>query len=677
MNRMHALPVALLLAGCAKTTSAPVTDDRSAELSAIGQTVEQTLDRSADPCVDFYQFACGGWLESAELPADKPILGRGFSVIYDENQEVVKDILAKAENGEAGDPRLGEFYGACMDVEAANAATEASLAALKAPVESVKDADSLVQAIIDMPMANPLFSAQVEADFKNPDVNMLMVGQGGFALPHRGYYFPEDDAGKQMLADYTAHVSKMFELAGYSADEAAKAAGQVVAVETELARTSKMPVELRDIEALYNPSSLADFDASVPSFDWTALFSGMGLTDIGTLNNLTPDFFAAMEKVVAGGDWEAMRAYLMWNQLHAAANYLGSEFDAENFAFFGTRLKGQKEQQAQWRRCVSLTDGNLGDLLGQAFVDVKFAGDSKAQAQEMIRDIQDAFEAGLPELAWMDEATRSKAIEKLNTFTSKIGYPDGWEAYEGLVVGDDLYSNMVASTKWHIADELNKVGKPVDKAEWHMTPPTVNAYYNPLVNEIVFPAGIMQAPFFDRNFPSAMNYGAMGMVMGHEVTHGFDDEGRKFAPDGSLQDWWDASAVENFETATTCVGDLYSSFELQPGHFVNGDLTMGENIADLGGISLAYEAYQAYKGRGGADETVAGFTSDQLIFVAYAQSWCSIATEELERDRLETDPHSPPKFRVNGPLSQTRAFGEAFDCDMGEPMMPKDICQVW
>jgi putative endopeptidase len=351
----------------------------------------------------------------------------------------------------------------------------------------------------------------------------------------------------------------------------------------------------------------------------------------------------------------------------------------ESFGFYGRELSGQKEIEPRWKRCVQATDDAVGEILGKAFVERQFAGESKTMALEMIQGIESAFAANLPDLSWMDDATRARAMEKMKALTNKIGYPDHWRDYSSLTFKKgDFFGNEIAARRFEARREVDRIGKPVDKTEWHMTPPTVNAYYNALANEMVFPAGIMQSPFFHRDFPAPMNYGGIGLVMGHELTHGFDDQGRKFDPKGRLEAWWDPSASKKFEERTACVEKLYEGYEVQPGVHLNGKLTMGENIADMGGVKEAYRAYHDWAGRqGDPEEKVAGLTPDQLFFVSFAQTWCTVASPEFERLRATVDPHSPPRFRIQGPLSNFPAFAKAFGCAEGTPMNPKNKCEIW
>lgn len=677
---MRPLAVLALLAACGgKTPSTPSADD--VKLAGIAASVTDALDTSVDPCDDFYRYACGGWEAKTEIPSDQSRWSRSFSVITQNNLGILRGILDEASaaaEASRAELMVGTAYGACMDEEAIEAAGATGLADGLAMIASVSDVKTLVRAHAKLARLDAFFGAFVGADFEDPDVNTLHIAQSGLGLPEKSYYAPGDDALKQqILADYEAHIAKMLVMIGQDEAAAAAAAKNAVAVETALAEVSRAPAEMRDVAALNNPHDLAALEELVPWWPWKTWFTQMGAPQIAAVNVMTPEFFDGVKGLVDGGDWQAIRDYLTWQYVHAWAGTLSDEFVDENFGFFGRTLSGQSEITPRWKRCVRATDGALGDLLGQVYVDREFGGDSKAIALEMITQVEHAFEAGLPGLAWMDEATRVRAKDKLDAITNKIGYPDKWETYDGLELGDAHLSNVMAWSAWGLADDLAKVGQPVDPTEWFMSAPTVNAYYNPSENEIVFPAGILQPPFFSADFPTAMNFGAMGMVMGHEITHGFDDEGRKFGPDGKLEEWWAPEASERFESAAQCVDDLYSGMEVQPELFVNGRLTLGENIADFGGIKLAHRAYQGWLEAGNTDRAIGEFTGEQTVFLSFAQGWCYLSKPELEQMRAATDPHAPPRFRVNGPLSQYPAFGEAFGCEVGSPMRPAEVCEVW
>jgi predicted metalloendopeptidase len=472
----------------------------------------------------------------------------------------------------------------------------------------------------------------------------------------------------------------MFQLLGEPEEAAKKHAGQVFNFELELAKVSRPRVEMRDPNKTYNKLDLDGLKKLAPALDWTRFLATTGYPSVKDINVSVPEFFQGLEKQVTSTDPETLRAYLRWHLLRATSPLLSKAFVDESFEFYGKKLSGQKEQQARWKRCVEATDQSLGELLGPEFVKLYFPGDSKAIAKDLIGRIEAAFEKNLPSLTWMDDATRGRADGKLKALKNKIGYPDKWRDYSKLaVMKGEYFGNGMAARRFAFDYDANKIGKPVDKGDWGMTPPTVNAYYNANLNEMVFPAGILQPPFFDRNFPMAMNFGGIGMVMGHELTHGFDDQGRKFDPTGKLTEWWEPSVSAKFEERAKCVSDLYSTYEVQPGVTLNGKLTLGENIADLGGIKQAYVAYKKWAAEHPELDkpAVPGLTNDQLFFVGFGQTWCTIQTPESERMLVTTDPHSHAKYRVTGPLSNSPAFSSAFQCAEGTPMHRKDACEVW
>jgi predicted metalloendopeptidase len=677
MRRIGFLLAALCVAG-------PVlaANDSSADVSAA---VKSAMDVKADPCQDFYQYACGGWRDTTKLPADQVRWGRGFSEIAERNRAINRSILedaAKTPGEDVNRQKLGTFYSACMDEAGIAAAGTKPIQGWMKDVGKVKDAKSLMAAIGKMHASSipGLFRMGVEGDFKDPNTNIAQMSQGGLGLPDRDYYLKDDDKSKDIRDKYVAFVAKMFELYGEKPEEAKAISDRVLAFETELAKNSRPRAELRDPDKTYNKLDREGLQKLTPKLDWDGYFKSGGHPEVTQINVAVPEFFQGLERLAGSTDPDTLQAYLQWNVLHDAAPALPKAFDEENFNFYGKTLQGQKQQQERWKRCVAQTDGALGEILGQEFIKKQFAGDSKKTARELVEAIQTAFAGNLPGLAWMDDATRQRALGKKAKLFNKIGYPDKWRDYSKLKLKKgDYFGNLVASGRFEVEREINKVGKPVDKTEWGMTPPTVNAYYNPLNNEMVFPAGILQPPFFSKDFPAAMNYGGIGMVMGHELTHGFDDEGRKFDAQGKLTEWWEPSVSTKFEERASCIEKQYGNFEVQPDLKLNGKLTLGENIADNGGIKQAYSAYKTYEAKHPGTETpaVAGLTNDQLLFVAFAQTWCSLATPEIERVLVTVDPHSPPKFRVNGPLSNYSQFAQTFQCAAGTPMHPADACEVW
>ncbi len=653
--------------------------------SGVAGAVKSAIDQNADPCQDFQRYACGNWIDTTKIPADQVRWGRGFSEIAERNRAINRAILEDAAKSPGDDPnrqKLGWFYGTCMDEAGIETVGTKPIESWMKDVHKVKDAKTLMAMAGKMHAATipGLFGFGVDGDFKDPDTSIAQMFQGGIGLPDRDYYLMDDPAKKGLRDAYVAFVGKMFELYGEKPDAAKAIAGRILAFETELAKNSRPRAELRDPDKIYNKLDRVGLKKLTPLLDWDGYFTATGHPEVTQINVAVPEFFQGLEKLSGSTDTATLQAYLRWNVLRNAASALPKAFDQEHFNFYGKTLQGQKEQQVRWKRCVARTDGALGEILGQEFIKKQFTGDSKKIAKELIEAIQTAFANNLPGLAWMDDTTRQRALGKKATLVNKIGYPDKWRDYAKLKIKKgDYFGNMVAAGRFEFERDAAKIGKPVDKTEWGMTPPTVNAYYNPLNNEMAFPAGILQPPFFSKDFPAAMNFGGIGMVMGHELTHGFDDQGRKFDAQGKLTEWWEPSVATKFEERASCIEKQYGTYEVQPGLKLNGKLTLGENIADNGGIKQAYSAYKAYESKHPGAETPAvdGLTNDQLLFVAFAQTWCSLATPEIERVLVTTDPHSPPRFRVNGPLSNYPQFAETFRCAEGTPMHPANACEVW
>ena len=683
---------AILIPACSapRETGSPAAG-RQAEIvenrltpAQVAESVTTSMDRSVDPCLDFYQYACGGWLETAEMPPDRSRWARGFSQISERNLAVLRDILEEAVRDAGGDAeraKIGDFYGACMDEEAIEQAGVAPLQPLLERIAGIDGVDDLmgVAGSLQGDGVSILFQPAFDADFKNPDINIAHFLQGGLGLPDRDYYVREDEESAGIRNDYLQHVGNMLVLLGESEDQAAGHAEAIMTFETALAEVSLPAQDTRNPDKIYHKIDLAGLQETAPDLPWDAFLSAMGYPSLTSINVAVPAYFAGLSKAVAAADPALLQAYLRWHLVSAAVDALPRAFVEENFTFYGRRLGGQQELRPRWKRCVSATDQALGEILGRFFVARQFGGDSKEKALAMIHGIEDAFEAGLPELAWMDDATRARAKEKIAALSNKIGYPDKWRDYSKLEVAPgDHFGNSLAAARFEFRRQADRVGEPVDRTEWGMTPPTVNAGYNPLLNEMVFPAGIMQNPFFHRDFPMVMNFGGVGLAMGHELTHGFDDQGRKFDRTGELNEWWEPEAIGRFEERAQCIADLYERFEVQPGLHLNGRLTLGENIADFGGVKSAYRAALAWQAERGAGEpAVGGLTDEQLFFVAFGQTWCTIATPEIERMLANVDPHSPPRFRVNGPLAHFPPFAAAFSCEPGTPMNPEEKCEVW
>ncbi|MEM7582785.1 MAG: M13 family metallopeptidase [Acidobacteriota bacterium] len=667
-----------------ETASTPASAG-SLSTEQIASSVLSSMDLETDPCVDFYQYACGGWLESTELPADQTRWARSFSVIGEGNRELVREILEDAAEAPGDHPErqlIGSYYASCMDAATIEKAGVEPLAPLLAEIAGVDDAASLLRVTgkLHRHFLGPLFSTGVFADFKDPELNISFFLQGGLGMPDRDYYVTEDEDKRQLMVDYEQHIARMFVLLGDTQEQAGKRAADVVAFETRLAESSRPRDQMRIIEKLYNKIDRAGLDKLTPGLPWSEYFKAIGYPDVVDISVATPEFFEALEQLVADSKPSTLQSYLRWHLVDGTTNMLSQDFVDANFEFYGQKLQGQREIRPRWKRCVGATESALGQAIGKIYVEQRFAGASKDVALEMVQDIEDAFKHNLPELGWMDDVTRQRAVEKAQAVGNKIGYPDTWRDYSRLdVERGKHFANAMAARAFEFDRNARKIGKPIDPDEWLMTPQMVNAYYTPLQNEIVFPAGILQPPFFHRDFPAAMNYGGIGAVIGHELSHGFDDQGRKFDPQGQLRQWWEEAASEQFQEQAQCVEDLYSGYEVEEGVSVNGKLTLGENIADIGGVKQAFEAYKIWQKRQKdvPEPSVEGLTHEQLFFVAYGQVWCSLATDEQQRLQVTTDTHSPGRFRVLGPVSNNRSFAEAFSCAAGTPMNPKEICEVW
>jgi len=643
------------------------------------------MDETTSACTDFYQFANGNWLKTTEIPAAYPTWG-SFVMLAENNRKTLHEILEEsAKNSKArtgsNEQKVGDFYATCMDEAARESLGAKPLVPYLARIDKVSDPKGLNSLITQMHKAglSAIFGFGALPDLKNSSTVIGFAGQGGLSLPNKEYYEKTDEKSVKLRADFVQHVTNMFQLLGDAPEQAAKNAQTVMAIETRLAQNSRGPVELRDLTKQYHIMGPADLSKLTPNFSWGDYFAGLGLPKDLQINVAHPEFFQAADKMlveVPVADW---KTYLRWHLVRSTAGALSSKFETESFNFFGRTLSGSKEQHPRWRRCTSAADSNLGEALGQVYVARAFTPASKARMQTMITNLLAAFRERVERADWMGEETRKAALAKLGTFKQKIGYPDKWIDYSRLDVKRDSYAaNIIRSSEFSQARNLAKIGKPVDLTEWGMTPPTVNAYYHPLYNEIAFPAGILQPPFFNPEADDAINYGSIGAVIGHEITHGFDDSGARFDMQGNMKNWWTPADLKNFQTRGECVVNQFSAYEVEPGLRMTGKLVSGESIADLGGLSVAYDAFLKSMA-GKRPEKIDGFTPEQRFFLGWAQVWASRDRPEFVRLMAQSDPHPISRFRVNGPLSNMPQFAAAFQCKAGDPMVRPETerCQVW
>lgn len=639
------------------------------------------IDRAAQPCNDFYQYACGTWLKNNPIPNDQASWDR-FSEINENNRLILRDILEKASGAGASaeNRKIGDYYAACMDEKGIDAR---GLAPIKPELDRIHAMKNLVDlsdevARLHMYGVDVLFNFTSGQDFKDSAAVIGQADQAGIGLPERDYYFRDDAKAADTRKEYVAYLSRMLRLAGVAAADADARAAKVMALETALAKASLDVTTRRDPASVYHMMKLSEFEGLSDSFAWGRYFAAIKTPPLQSVNVAAPDFFKGQQALLKSEALDVWKDYFELHLLRAQAFLLPGKFDEETFGFFGKYLTGAKERKARWKRCVAATDNDLGEVLGKAYVERTFGADGKQRTLDMVKKIEGAMHRDLEELTWMTPATKQKAFEKLAAITNKIGYPDRWRDYSALrVVRGDALGNSLRANAFEFNRQLQKIGKPVDRLEWQMTPPTVNAYYDPQMNNINFPAGILQPPFFDKQQDDATNYGAIGAVIGHELSHGFDDEGRQFDAKGNFDDWWAPADAKAFDERADCLVKEYGAFELPGGVHMNGKLTLGENTADNGGLRLALMALRAdLAGNGLRDKQ--GFSPMQRFFLGWAQAWCANETDELQRLRAQTNPHSINRFRANGVLSNMPEFGEAFSCKLNQPMVRgTNSCRVW
>lgn len=632
------------------------------------------LDTTVNACVDFYQYAGGGWLKANPVPAAFSAWSP-FNELRESNFLVLKDVLESAAKvaKTTSDPdtkKLGTFYASCMDSAGAEVAGAKPLEAELARIAAISNAKQLNEAIAYFHAAgiSPLFTFGTGQDSKNSSLVILSANQGGLGLPNRDYYTKTDSNSVKIRKAYVEHIAKTLQLTGKPAAEANKAAERVMALETTLAGSMKTPVELRDPVANYNLMTITAVNELTPAFDWNAFLGSLGVRGVTTIDIGQPNYFKGLNAALTTIPLEDWKSYLTWRLTGRASPHLSSAFVNQDFAF-QAMLTGARQMQPRWRRCLSVADGVLGDALGKEYVKVAFTPEAKKKALEMIDNLRAVMQERIQKAEWMSSTTKQQALTKLSSFNQKIGYPDVWRDYSDLkVVEGPWAANILNSRAFAVRRDLAKLGKPVDRGEWFMTPPTVNAYFAPQLNEIAFPAGRLQPPFFHASYDEGANYGGVGGTIGHELSHGFDDQGRQYDSKGNLLDWWTEQDAKNYLERAKVVEDQYNAYTVLDSLHVNGKLTLGENLADVVGVSAAYDALQ--RALAGKPRTlIDGFTPEQRFFLAYAQARRGNSRDEALRLQIRTDPHSPGRFRVNGPLSNMPEFARAFGCKEGDPMV--------
>jgi len=644
------------------------------------------IDTSADPCVNFFQYACGKFSQIYPIPSDRSGFGVG-TLIAEHNEFILHTMLEKAAAGgaerTANEQKIGDYYASCMDTAAIDRKGLQPFQAELDRIAAIKSKAELTPLLAHHQLinVNTFIGLGEQQDFKDATKQIAAADQGGLGLPERDYYFRTGDAAETTRKQYVQHITNTLKLLGESDAEAASDAKSIFQLETALAKISMDITSRRDPQNIYHMMSVADLQKLNPNLEWAELLSTADFPRVAEINVTNPDFFKGLTTVIESTDLKTSKAYLRWQLIASTESIaLPKVFDDEAFDFNRHKLAGQPEQRARWKRCVQATDGALGEALGQVYAAQEFPPSSKAATVQMVHDIETAMNQDLDTLDWMSAETKVRAKAKLHAVADKIGYPDHWRDYSKLAVErGDAYGNLQRAVVFENLRQISKIGQPVDRGEWGMSPPTVNAYYNASMNDINFPAGILQPPLFDPKAADAENYGHIGGVVGHELTHGFDDHGRQFDGNGNLSDWWTAEDAKKFEEKADCTVKEYSSFVAVDDAKVNGRLTLGENTADNGGLRLAFIAFLSDAKRKNIDlnQKQDGYTPIQQFFLGQGQSWCGSTRPEQLRLQVQTDPHSPREFRVNGVEQNMPEFGQAFGCKVGQPMMPQNVCRVW
>ena len=678
MKAEHYLPMAVLAlavaAGCDSKKEAVMT-------SGIDLT---NLDTTAVQGADFYQYACGGWMKKHPLTNEYSRFG-SFDMLAENNREQLKGLIVEIAAGQNAQgtigQKIGDIYKLAMDSVKLNADGVTPIQADLEKIASVKDKSEIVPLMAELAHSGvfPYFSFYVGADIMDSKSNLFQLYQGGISLGEKEYYLDNDDVTVNIRNKYKEHIVKMFQLAGFDEAAAKKKMEAVMDIETRIAKASFSAVEQRNPAANYHKMSLDELKKEIPGIDWDAFLNGIGVKGVTELSVSQVDPIKEVEKIINSLPVENQIAYMQWSLIDRAAGYLSDDLVAQNFDFYGKTLSGKQTNQPRWKRAVSTVNGVLGEAVGQMYVEKYFPAAAKERMVQLVKNLQTALGERIRNLEWMGDSTKIKAIEKLNSFYVKVGYPDKWRDYTGLNIEKDSYwANVKRATEFELDYMLSKAGKPVDRDEWGMTPQTVNAYYNPTTNEICFPAGILQYPFFDMNADDAFNYGAIGVVIGHEMTHGFDDQGRQFDKDGNLKDWWTAEDAKRFEERAQVMVNFFDSIQVLPGLNANGSLTLGENIADHGGLQVSFQAFKNAT-KDAPLPVKDGFTPEQRFFLSYAGVWAGNIRDEQIRLQTKSDPHSLGRWRVNGALPQIGAWYDAFGIKEGDPMYlaPEKRVSIW
>jgi putative endopeptidase len=677
------LAASLSIAQNAGKKAAPKARAGSDQMKQIPTFDSAALDKSADPCVDFYQFSCGGWLKSNPIPPDQASWGR-FNELAERNRTILRGILENAMSAktrDADEQKIGDYYASCMDEDAINAKGTAVLKPIFDRIDAVKDKNELSEllAYLHRRGFNVFFGFGSSPDFKNAKEVIAEADQGGLSLPDRDYYLKTDAKSEELRRQFVQHVTNTFKLLGDSPEKAAQEATVVMNIETALAKGSMDRVDRRDPEKIYHKISEQDWQALTPSVSFTQYVTGIQAPTFSSLNVVAPDFFKALNSELSSTSLDDLKTYMRWHIVSEQSQYLPEAIDKEHFDFYGRILTGAKEQRARWKRCTAAADADLGEALGKVYVKKNFPPEAKARTLAMVKELEAALSKDIQGLDWMTEATKKQALIKLQAIQNKIGYPNKWRDYSALkIVKGDALGNSLRSNEFEFNRQVQKIGKPFDKSEWLMTPPTVNAYYQSSENDINFPAGILQPPFYDFKADDAVNFGGIGAVIGHELTHGFDDEGRQFDAEGNLHDWWTEQDGKAFEQRAQCLVDEYNGFVAVDDVHENGKLTLGENTADNGGLRIALMALLASMSHDArVPAKLDGYTPEQRLFIGWGQIWCENQRPEAERLQALTNEHSLGQFRANGVISNMPEFQKAWGCKAGQPMVRQNACRVW